>query len=127
VLFEVSRHVLILPHVALVAEIHHQLRIPLDDETLDAQGTRHPQTGKKSLVLGDIVGDLLWFEAELDGIAKLVPGWRGENGPSPRAGEVEGTIKVQDLETWGLLFRKRGLHLWRLIDECISPLSSELS
>jgi hypothetical protein len=88
VLFEVSRHVLILQRVALVGEIHNQLRIPLDDDALNTQGP---------LILNDIVGDLvIWFEAELDGVAELVCGWRGENGPSPRVGEVEGTIEVQD-------------------------------
>jgi hypothetical protein len=92
------------------------------------QGTSHPQASKKSFVLSDIDGDLvLRLEIELDSVAEFVPRWRGENSPSPRAGKVEGTVEVQDLETWGLLSRKHGFHLGGLIGEWISPLSSELS
>jgi hypothetical protein len=69
---------------------------------------------------------VLWLETELDSVAELVLGWRGENGPNPRAGKVEGTIEVHDPETRGLLSRKRRFHLGGLIGEWISPLSGEL-
>jgi hypothetical protein len=42
---------------------------------------------------------VLWLETELNGVVELVPGWRGEDGPSPRAGKVEGTVKVHDPKT----------------------------
>jgi hypothetical protein len=41
-LLKISRHVLIFWSLALVREVHNQLRIPLDDEALDAQGVRYP-------------------------------------------------------------------------------------
>jgi hypothetical protein len=49
-----------------------------------------------------------------------------EDGPSPRALEVEGIVKVHDLETWGLFTRNCRLPLGRLVDERVGPLCSEL-
>jgi hypothetical protein len=37
---------------------------------------------------------MLKLEAELDGVAELIPEERGEDGPSPRAWEVERTVEV---------------------------------
>jgi hypothetical protein len=69
---------------------------------------------------------VLWLKTELNSIVELVPGWRGENGPSPRVRKVEGTIEVHDPETWGLLSRKRRFHLEGFISEWISLVSGEL-
>jgi hypothetical protein len=72
---EVGRHMLILWHVDLVREVHNKLRIPFDDDTLDAQGDGCSEASEKSVVLGDVVGDLvLWLEAELHGVVELVSG-----------------------------------------------------
>jgi hypothetical protein len=70
---------------------------------------------------------VLLLETKLNGIEELVPRWRGEDGPSPCTGKVEGTVEVHDPEIWGLLSLKRRFHLGRLIDEWISPLGGELS
>jgi hypothetical protein len=69
---------------------------------------------------------VLWLKTELNGIAELVPGWRGKNSPSPRARKVEGTIEVHDPEARGLLSRKRRFHLKGIIGEWINPHSGEL-
>jgi hypothetical protein len=70
---------------------------------------------------------VLWPETELDGVEQLVPGGRGEDGPSPRAGKVEGAVEVYDLESWGLFSGEGRLHLWRLVGEWISPFGGEFS
>jgi hypothetical protein len=94
---------------------------------LDAQSACRPWASKESFVFCDVVGDLvLWLETKLNGIVELVPRWRGESGPSPRARKVEGTIKVHDPGTWGLLSRKHRFHLRGLIGEGIGPLGGEL-
>jgi hypothetical protein len=51
---------------------------------------------------------------------------RGEDGPSPHAGKVEGAVEVHDPKTWGFLSWKCRLHLWRLVGEWISPFGGEL-
>jgi hypothetical protein len=41
---------------------------------------------------------VLWFKTELDSVEELVPRGRGKDGTCPRAGEVEGAVKVHDPE-----------------------------
>jgi hypothetical protein len=39
---------------------------------------------------------VFWLETKLNGVEELVPRWRGEDAPSPRAGKVEGTIEFDE-------------------------------
>jgi hypothetical protein len=42
---------------------------------LDAEGDCGSEPGEEALVLGDVVGDLVCREAQLDGVVELVAFW----------------------------------------------------
>ena len=94
---EVCLHVLILWLVHLVGEVDEELRVSLDGEAFHPQGHRNLEAGDETLVLCDVVGDLLApLESELHGVVKFVLSGRDEHGSSPRALARECTIKVHD-------------------------------
>ena len=87
----------ILGLVDLVGEVDQELRVALDDEALDAEADRSPDSGEEALVLSNIVGDLgALVEAELHSVVQLVSGWQGEYNAIPRALRRETSVEVHD-------------------------------
>ena len=77
---------LILWLVQLVGEVDEELRVSLDGEAFQPQGHFNLEASDETLVLYDVVGDLLApLEAELHGIVKFVLSGRDDYGSSPRA------------------------------------------
>ena len=82
--------------VILVDLPDNELRVTPDDELLNPEVCRDPETGKQSLVLSSVVGGHLPGEVDLDYVLEVLSGGRDEQHTGTGALQRESPIKVHD-------------------------------